>query len=476
MAERRARSLGLAGLLAAIAVGSLGEPAPSLPFQGEVRVDGSALLLDAGARIELGKGKQLAAHGEGQSWELGLGELGAARYHEGKIQLVDLDGHAMVSVVGRPVPTGQDPWLRCEGRLEAGAGSQGLDHGPSRDRPCGEEAAWIRALSPLRLEAATLDQQPVPLRSAPRPSPTRAGLALLAGALLALMVGPARLWPLLLSPLALLLPVPGPAVLAVLAGASGVVRGGGRGYGLALISLVVAASFVLARPTPLPADSAAAQALTPMVGPAMLQHKVDEMQQATAPALAAASRPLIVALGGSSSGGGTHGRYWPQILQERLEGRASVVSLAWGGATTWHLLRLMEQAQVQADICVLYVGHNDLSLALPGRSIREILANAPATQTGIVAPVPLADARANILAMRPHCAQLLAIQERVSGRDPIMAEYGAMLSTLEGVRWADGQTLVRASDLMDDVHLHPRGHETLAVQVHREIEEWLGQP
>ncbi len=460
-------------MLVAVAVGSLAEPAPALPFQGAVRVDGSALLLEAGARIELGKGKQIGANGEGRSWELGLGKEGAARLHQGNIQLVDLDGHALVSVVGRPVPAGQDPWLRCEGRLEAGAGSHGLDHGPARVRPCGSQSAWIRALAPLRLTTATLDQQPVELLGPRRPSAPRAGLALLAGALLAFLVGPARLWPLLLSPLALLLPVPAPATLAVLAGASGVVRGGGRGYAVALLGLSLGAGFVLARPAPLLADSVAAQALAPMVGPAMLQHKVDEMRQATAPSLAAASRPLIVALGGSSSGGGTRGRYWPQILQERLEGRASVVSLAWGGATTWHLLHLMQESKVQADICVLYVGHNDLSLALPGRSIREILAETPANGSGLVAPVPLSDARDNILAMRPHCAHILAIQERVAGRDAVMAEYGEMLSTLEGVRWADGQALVRPADLMDDVHLHPQGHEALAAQVHRELEEWL---
>lgn len=472
MAERRVQVLGLLGLVSLVGVGSFPGARPALPHEGEVRVEGEALRLGAGARLTVGTGQTLSARGEGDAWELGLGEEGAARIQAGKIQLVDTNGQATTSVAGKSLPGGQDPWLRCLGRLEAGAGEHGLEHGPNR-KPCKPTTAWIEALAPLRLETVYLDGQVVELRAPPRPDIYRTGIGLGAGLALAIVLGLARLWPLLLSPLAFLLPIPVPATLAALGGACGVVRGGGRGYGIAVVSLMLAAGLVLVQPTTPPTDSLTSAALAPMVGPAVLQYKVDEMRQATAPALAQASRPLIVALGGSSSGGGTRGRFWPQVLQERLQGRASVVSLAWGGATTWHLLRLMEEAQVQADICILYIGHNDLSAALPGRSIRQLLADQPATQQGLVAPVPLADARENVLAMRAHCGQILAMQERVAGRETVMAEYGAMLSTLPGVRWVDGTTIVRPEHLMDDVHLHPPGHEVLAAEVHARMEDWL---
>ncbi|MFN7146120.1 MAG: SGNH/GDSL hydrolase family protein, partial [Myxococcota bacterium] len=173
-------------------------------------------------------------------------------------------------------------------------------------------------------------------------------------------------------------------------------------------------------------------------------------------------------LGGSSSGGGTRGRFWPQVLQERLGDRATVVSLAWGGATTWHLRRILDRLDARAEVCVLYGGHNDTTRSVPGRTIAQVEAGAPGGD-GLVAAVSLDEARANVLAMKERCGRFVVIQERVRGREADMAAYAAMLREVPGVDWLDGERLVAPTDLLDDVHLHPRGHEDFAANVHTSI-------
>lgn len=472
----RARGLGLLGFVLFLAAGAVGERRPALPFTGEVRTEGRALRLGAGAQVELGRGAVLAAETGGGAMELHLGDEGLARVARGTIQLLDAEGRGLVSVAPRPLASREPPWIRCGERLEAGAGNAGVDHGPPRPR-CGPQPARLRALEALRLEGAWLDGRPVKLVVGPRPELRRLLMALPVGLGLLLLLGPAALWPLLLSPLAPALPViPATATLSLLGGACGLVRGGARGWALAGLALLLAAGSVLVRPAPGPTAAVVAPSWMPSVGPAVLERKVDELVRATGPALAGARRPLVVALGGSSSGGGTAGRFWPQILDELLGGRAQVVSLAWGGATSWHLLRALQRLEVRAELCVAYIGHNDLSVALPGRTIRQILADEPARGSELVAPVPLEDAGRNLQAMRAHCGVLLAIQERVAGREAVMAGYAAMLRGQEGVDWLDGQQLVSAGDLMDDVHLHPAGHERLARALLPEVERRLSGP
>jgi lysophospholipase L1-like esterase len=479
------RLFGVAAVLLAAGIAGRGAPRPPpVPFEGAVVADATGLELGAGALLKLPVGTELSAIVDG-SVDLGFGPpedaFVTARAVQGSVHLVDHAGEIVGNAKGAPYRAGDAVWVTCSSPLRAGAGRAIMQGGAPVGRCDRSPSAWIRALGPAHVRSVQVDRAPVNL--APKPFRTDAALlTLVIGGLLGEWLGFAALLPLLLAPLALLLPLPALATLAVLAGAAGMVRRGSRGYAVAGVALVIAMGVVLdevRRGFALRSEpGAVAEVLAPTVTAALFEEKVSQIVQARRDAVQAATHPLVLALGGSSSGGGTEGRFWPQVVQEELGARASVVSLAWGGATTWHLRRALDDLDIHAQIarvCVLYVGHNDVVAAVPGRSIAEVIAGAPAG-VGMMPPVRLPEAAQNIAAIRDRCGHTLAIQERVRGGPDDMVAYAAMIQQVPGVDWADGSALVADADLLDDVHIAPAGHERFGKAIAARIAGWLAEP
>ncbi len=187
-------------------------------------------------------------------------------------------------------------------------------------------------------------------------------------------------------------------------------------------------------------------------------------------------RPLVLALGSSSSGGQTAGEYWPQLVQNRLP-EATVVTVALGGYTTWHLRRVLDALKVRPEVCVVYAGHNDRNASMPGASITELEKGAKSSMT-LVPAVTLPEARENHLTMAAHCERYLAMAERVVGSEARMNEYAQVLQSLSGVQYLDVRTaLASASDrMLDDVHPTPEGHIVLARLVTDRVRQLLAEP
>ncbi|MFN7146121.1 MAG: hypothetical protein ACK4YP_20280, partial [Myxococcota bacterium] len=252
----------------------------SVAAEGRARVAEGALHVAAGGVVALGVGKEIAVRGEGPH-ELGLGPRDApvalARVVGGRVHLVDARGAALASPGGHTLPAGEAAWLRCSSPLTAGTADRPLEMGPPApvgacDAP---RPAWVRALGPLRVDAASLDARPVDLTPPPLRLDVAAG-ALLGGLALAALLGPGALWPLFGAPAALLSPVAPVGIVALFAGAAGVARGGPRGWAVAAASLVGAGVVGLADARLPPGSDAMAAALAPTVSVALFERKVDE--------------------------------------------------------------------------------------------------------------------------------------------------------------------------------------------------------
>ena len=49
-----------------------------------------------------------------------------------------------------------------------------------------------------------------------------------------------------------------------------------------------------------------------------------------------------------------------------------VQSLALGGATTWHISKILQKLGVKAEYCILYSGHNDRMQSSPRQSLAQL--------------------------------------------------------------------------------------------------------
>lgn len=219
------------------------------------------------------------------------------------------------------------------------------------------------------------------------------------------------------------------------------------------------------------------------------------------------SRRRIVALGGSSTGGAFQmddlDQFWPRRLQDTLAGTDwEVVNQGVGGWNTLHV-RLYVESQIErldADILVLYVGHNDiLSPASVPYSQLYARWRAPSALFGTISDtlnasrlyvglkhalfavrgsgsgvaVPVSDARDNVRAIvdaaQAHDARVLLVTEGLNP-DPVpMRAYGEMLAAVAAETdgaWLDAAEALRATGdpelFLDDCHLSVEGHTRLA--------------
>lgn len=175
----------------------------------------------------------------------------------------------------------------------------------------------------------------------------------------------------------------------------------------------------------------------------------------------------VVALGSSSSGGGTPGRFWPQRVQEGLP-NVQVIPVTQGGATTWHLREMLERLPLTPVLCILYAGHNDNTRSFPGQTIAGLMRGDVPVVQQFVAPVSLQEAQENVRAMVSKCGQLWVIPEYSKQLEAEQVAYGAALAAVPGVTLLDAASRLRAMPvewMLDDVHPSPEGQGVLAAYV-----------
>ena len=190
-------------------------------------------------------------------------------------------------------------------------------------------------------------------------------------------------------------------------------------------------------------------------------------------------KPLVLVLGSSSTGGRTipnNMKFWPGRLQDK-KNTVHIQSVAWGGATTWHMRKVVEKLNLTADICILYMGHNDMQEKSPRQTIAELEQGLAPTGYGFVSWVSLPEAKKNIEVIKTRCTQVLVMPEFSLSTKRESARYAKMLQTVSGVRFRDPRPLLERQDpsfiMQDDIHLTPPGHEMLADFVYNEIKDWL---
>lgn len=384
--------------------------------------------------------------------------------------------------------------VRCSGTLTVemdGSVRASLPAPPT----CPPRPFSLRSTDPMVLHGLELDGEPVSVsQSAVSWLAALVAAGLVAGLLL--VVPPEALWLLVLTPLVALAPQLGLDPRAAWAGVyaavafDGARRVSGRARlvaGGAAALAVVAAAVLVALPLfgpvrgPAPDSPLATQAAKVLIDFHAAQAKVDAVVTRVRADVSARppGRPLVIALGSSSSGGGQQGAFWPQVLQE-LRPDLYVVSAAEGGATSWHMRKVVERLPVKPDLCVSYLGHNDTLASFPGLSIAELERGLEPRTASFVPPVTRDEARENYAAMLQGCGRLLAMQEYARGREPTLASYAALLREVPGVIWADGGAVLAgapsALTMVDDVHPTPSGQRLLGAFVAERVAELLPPP
>ena len=211
------------------------------------------------------------------------------------------------------------------------------------------------------------------------------------------------------------------------------------------------------------------------------QKKVQEIVDANQSSLEKRdrSKPLLFVLGSSSSGGGTKGnnmKFWPEILRRDLN-NVHVQSLARGGATTWHMRKVLEGINIKADICILYMGYNDRQQKSPKQSIAQLESAKTPTTEGFVAWVSPAEQRDNILGMQAFCSNFLLVREYVQFENLRNDPYVKILQNIPNTRYFDPSSMFSKEEpkivMMDNIHPTPFGHQLLAQEIQKEIQDWL---
>lgn len=439
---------------------------------GGVRGGKAGLTLEPGTILRLGTGTSVELAGT-TSIEILRGDPAGTCLlaHFGPVSgLYDCAYHALGDTPRFPwqPEAGDRLGMNCTGQAALLLGRKGTwtEVGRGDPDPCTPGPLWVRAPLATPLAYAAIDGVPVNL------TPTRVHLPAALAAAVATAVASAAfgvaVWPLLLLPLALLGPamgLPGAAVASTVVAASAtsaaLATTAHRRALAVLLGLAAASTAVLvtldAR-TP-PSSWLATWSATQLIDRELPRHKVDAMVER---GRKAASAPRVVIFGSSSSGGSTRGRWWPQILQELLPDVPMAI-LTEGGATSWHAREVAAALDLHAEVCVTYLGQNDVVVSLPGATLAQLARGEPGTPDRWVAPVTLEEAHENYVALSARCT-VLAMEERSLQQGEALARYRDMLLTVPGLHHADAVTALAAEPgvMLDDIHLTPRGAEVLA--------------
>jgi lysophospholipase L1-like esterase len=228
----------------------------------------------------------------------------------------------------------------------------------------------------------------------------------------------------------------------------------------------------------------------------------------------------LVAFGGSSTGGAWQNdnldQFWPAELERQRGTSVQAINQGVGGWTTLHIRRFVETRleDVDPDVVVLYIGHNDLmteSIRPYGElyaawqrgtdvsiTVSGALSNVPLYQLmrfglqsalggRIAEAVPIDDAQANLTQIAALLAArdvpVMVVREGVVPDPSVLDGYGDMLAS-----WAaemDNATFVDAAAtltgpgagdvFLDDCHLTERGHARVAGAVRSGLlrEGWI---
>ena len=189
--------------------------------------------------------------------------------------------------------------------------------------------------------------------------------------------------------------------------------------------------------------------------------------------------PLLLVLGSSSSGGGTKGnnmKFWPEILRRELP-NVHVHSLARGGATTWHMRKVMEGLEVKADICIVYMGYNDRQQKSPKQSIAQLEEGQAPKTKGFVAWVSPQEQKRNLEGIQKYCTNILLVREYVQEKKNIRDPYKNIFSSIKGARTYDPFSMFSKEEpkivMMDNIHPTPFGHQLLAEEIIKQMSDWL---
>ena len=140
-----------------------------------------------------------------------------------------------------------------------------------------------------------------------------------------------------------------------------------------------------------------------------------------------------------------------------------VQSLAFGGATTWHLTKLVERLDVRAHTCLLYAGHNDRMRSAPRQSLGSLERQEEPQTEAFAYWVDVEDADDYLTQLAQRCGYLVAMEEYRFPDDGEVKAFARLLMRhrdvvhLEAVKHLDtyGPKVV----LQDQIHLNPYGHE-----------------
>ena len=230
----------------------------------------------------------------------------------------------------------------------------------------------------------------------------------------------------------------------------------------------------------------------------------------------------VVALGGSSTGGAWQnddlGQFWPAELERRHGSGLQAVNQGVGGWTTLHIRRFLETrlADVDPDVVVLYVGHNDIvteSVRPYGElfeawkqgtdltvSVSGVVADVPLYQlarfglqgafgSAVQPAVPVRDARANLETiiglLAPREIPLILAREGIAPDPSVLDRYGEMLAAVaasaDRVEFVDTSAALTGPGagevFLDNCHLTERGHVRVAEAVRETLvaQGWVGR-
>ncbi|MBM4390585.1 MAG: SGNH/GDSL hydrolase family protein [Deltaproteobacteria bacterium] len=475
---------------AAAPVGS-DQPRGLVPTTGEARVQGSLLRLGPGAILDLGPGRELRVEGPLENAEFVLVRSGAAgQVTHGVV------GPAAGLYADNGEPLGHDPpthlprgarstaVLTCDGMLSLYVDGGRLV-GVAPERGCeGVAQNRLATTSGLLLSSVKLDGKALPIEArgwqwAP------AGLAFAAAVAVLGAAGPGAGLFLLVAPMAWLLAqrgLPVPASLALVAAAAattGLSRarlGALSSGGLAVGGLAVAA-FLTWRDATTRAPPAwiAEHAGWSLVDTGLLRRKVDVLvKRAQEEMSGEPSRPWLFALGSSSSGGGTTGDFWPTRLAKAFP-ELALVNIAEGGATSWHMAEVLDALDARPRACVMYMGHNDVALLLPGLTIADLVAGRPSAG-GWKASVPPEDLGAVLARLSARCGTTLVLPEYEKRASESLEAWVAAARAAPGVHVRDPRPVLAAGGpgfMIDEIHPSAAGQAALADYIAAELRPLL---
>jgi len=477
----------LAGALAVGAAAALGgSPGGRGPAHGRAEGQvtaggGSAVALAPGAAWDLGPAVGVKVDGDfpaGTALVWGEGAAAITARADARPGLYDATGAPRHDTPPSQGAAGDARTLAldCAGALRFSV--NGAPAGSLHGRAC--TAQPVRLVAPAGATVRSLVRDGAPIALGARGlDPRRSALGAAAGLAAVLGLGPGvALW-IAAGALLFATPLPGAAALPLglaLAGA-GALGGAGPRWRRALGALTLlaglggAARAVWLAAAPAGASGAAPTLPTAALERALVEQKVDLIVtrgRASLAALPDDGRPLVVTLGSSSSGGGTPGAFWPRRLAAARPD-LRVLDLAEGGATSWHMARALEGLGLRPAACLLYLGHNDTTAALPGFTLLQLEADAarpagdgPAAWT---APVPAADQPAVWARITARCGRSLFAVEHVPRRAADMAAIEDAMRAQPGVEVvAVGPALAAlgAAGMVDDVHPSMDGQAVLA--------------